>query len=92
MGETNTPGTAGGPGGRDQMLAVKSKKMLENQLFFVKKFKLPNFLAYIFYLCQNIGGNKFPHTGDSLKCKRWREKERKNDGSNNGQRKPTGAI
>ena len=24
--EKNTPGTAGGPGGRDQMLAVKSRK------------------------------------------------------------------
>ena len=34
----NTPGTAGGPGGRDQTLAVKgTKKSLKNQLFFVKK-------------------------------------------------------
>ena len=29
----NTPGTAGGPGGRDQTLAVKSRKTLENQFF-----------------------------------------------------------
>ena len=36
----NTPGTAGGPGGRDRMLAVKSKKTLENQHFFVKKSNL----------------------------------------------------
>ena len=26
----NTPRTAGGPGGRDRMLAVKSRKTLEN--------------------------------------------------------------
>ena len=29
----NTPWTAGGPGGRDQTLAIKSWKTLENQLF-----------------------------------------------------------
>ena len=28
-----TPGTAGDPGGLDRTLAVKSQKMLENQLF-----------------------------------------------------------
>ena len=33
----NTPGTAGGPGGRDRKLALKVEKTLENQLFFVKK-------------------------------------------------------
>ena len=32
----NTPGTAGGPGGRDQTLAVKRRKTPENQFFFVK--------------------------------------------------------
>ena len=35
----NTPGTAGGPGGRDRMLALNSKNTLENQLFFVEKIK-----------------------------------------------------
>ena len=29
----NTPGTAGGPGGRDQTLAVKLEKMLESHFF-----------------------------------------------------------
>ena len=29
----NTPGTRGGPGGRDQMLAIKRKKTPENQFF-----------------------------------------------------------
>ena len=33
----NTPGTAGGLGGRDRMLAVKSRKMVEKSPFFLKK-------------------------------------------------------
>ena len=33
----NTPGTRGGPGGRDQTLAVKCRKTPENQFFFHKK-------------------------------------------------------
>ena len=33
----NTPGTAGGPGGRDQTLAVRSRKTDEKSFFFVKK-------------------------------------------------------
>ena len=38
----NTPGTAGGPGGRDRTLAVKSRKTAEKSVFFfVKKKKLP---------------------------------------------------
>ena len=35
----NTPGTRGGPGGRDQTLAVKRRKTPEDQLFFVKNFQ-----------------------------------------------------
>ena len=34
---SNTPGTAGGPGGRDRTLAVKSRKTAEKSAFFVKK-------------------------------------------------------
>ena len=38
LNKLDTPGTAGGPGGRDRTLAVKSiKKQQKNQLFFVKK-------------------------------------------------------
>ena len=33
----NTPGTAGGPGGRDRTLAVKTEKRPKNHLFFLKK-------------------------------------------------------
>ena len=44
----NTPGTAGGPGGRDRTLAVKSKKKsLENHPFFRGK---KNYLKNIFFL------------------------------------------
>ena len=35
----HTPGTRGGPGGRDRTLAVKRKKTLENQFFSRKKNK-----------------------------------------------------
>ena len=34
--EINTPGTAGGSGGRDQMLAVKSKKNTRKSFFPLK--------------------------------------------------------
>ena len=33
--ENNTPGTAGGPGGRDRTLAVKSRKTDEKSPFFL---------------------------------------------------------
>ena len=47
-----TPGTAGGPGGRDRTLAIDRRKIDPKSVFFsVKK------IAYIFYLCQSIGGN-----------------------------------
>ena len=33
----NTPGTAGGPGGRDRTLAIKSKKIARKLVFFLEK-------------------------------------------------------
>ena len=36
----NTPGTAGGPGGRDRTLAVKSLKKPKKSTFFRKKIKI----------------------------------------------------
>ena len=48
----NTPGTAGGPGGRDPTLAVKSRKNFRKFTFFSLKNKMyPKkifFFAYIF--------------------------------------------
>ena len=35
--KNNTPGTAGGPGGRDRTLAVKSQKIARKSAFFHKK-------------------------------------------------------
>ena len=37
--DSNTPGTAGGPGGLDRTLAVKSRKTDEKITFFLKKIK-----------------------------------------------------
>ena len=36
----NTPGTAGGPGGRDRTLAVDSRKNARKSTFFHKKIKI----------------------------------------------------
>ena len=48
----NTPGTAGGPGGRDRTLAVKSRKTSKKSPFFLKKIKFTPkkyfFFTYIF--------------------------------------------
>ena len=38
--EKNTPGTAGGPGGCDRTLAVKSRKIARKSVFFVKIIKI----------------------------------------------------
>ena len=47
--------------------AGRREKSRENDLFFLGKKKLPKknifFFAYIFKLCQNIGGNKFSASG-----------------------------
>ena len=79
--DPNTPGAAGGPGDRGRTLAVKSQKIAKKSAFLRKKIKITyifSFVAYIFLLYQNIGGNKFSHTGDSpklVKSERRREKE-----------------
>ena len=48
----NTPGTAGGPGGRDRTLAEKSKKIARKSPFFLGGKKITQktyfFFAYIF--------------------------------------------
>ena len=82
-----TPGTAGGPGGRDQ--AVKS--------FFVKKYKLPKKIFVCIYLLvmpkywgkQIFTHGRFPEVGQKQKTEKKRKKEKKrsrsNDSDNNGQ-------
>ena len=55
----NTPGTAGGPGGRDQTLTLKSKRNARKSVFFVKKLKLPKY-------------GSFPEVGQKQKTERKR--------------------
>ena len=44
----NTPGTAGGPGGRDRALAIKSPKNAQKSVFFVKKIIITKKKLHIF--------------------------------------------
>ena len=71
----NTPGTTGGPGGRDRTLAVKSKKKtLENQLTI--------FLCIYYLVMSKYWGKqifthgRFPEVGQK---QRTEKKERKKD-------------
>ena len=81
--------TAGGPGGRDRTLALKSQKTLKKSFFFVKKIIFfrkkikitPQkyfFVAYIFYIFRTReiprSGSK-AKDGEKEKKKRKREKE-----------------
>ena len=55
-----TPGTAGGPGGRDRTLAVKSKKNARKSVFFHKKIKITQFFfAYTGCLVSRVKSNFF---------------------------------
>ena len=59
----NTPGTEGGPGGRDRTLAVKSKKIARKSPFFLGGEKLPK--KNIFFLHISSRYAKFSAAGDS---------------------------
>ena len=95
----NTPGTAGGPGGRDRTLAVKSKKIARKSPLFLGE---KNYLKKIFFFCiyllvmpkylgkQIFTHGRFPEVGQKQKTEekereRERERERLNNGENNGQ-------
>ena len=61
----NTPGTAGGPGGRDRTLAVKSRKNVRKFSFFLLNKKLPPkniFLLHISSSYAKILGEKLFRT------------------------------
>ena len=81
----NTPGTAGGPGGRDRTLAVKSRKNVRKQ----NKY----FFLHISSSYAKILGDKLFHTWEIPRSgskaedggKRKRERETLNNGDNNGQ-------
>ena len=55
----NNPGTAGGPGGRDRTLAVKSKKIARNSVFFLVMPK--------YWRKQNFSLVSFPEVGQKQK-------------------------
>ena len=84
----NTPGTRGGPGGRDRTLAVKKKKTRPKIIFFCKK-KLPKFFFFFVHISSSyakiLGGNLFrtseiPRSGSKAKDGEKRgERERKKD-------------
>ena len=87
--ERNTPGTAGGPGGRDRTLAIKSLKRPKKTPFFLKKIKCTPkkyFFLHISSSYAKILGEKLFHTreisrrGSKQKTERKKEKrERKKD-------------
>ena len=94
----DTPGTAGGPGGRDRRLAVKSRKTSKKSSFFLKKIRFTPqkyFFLHISSSYAKILGEKLfrtweiPRSGskaeDREKKEKRGEKERLNDGENNGQ-------
>ena len=62
----NTPGTAGGPGGRDRTLAVKSRKNVRKITFFSSKNqiypkKIYIFLLYLLVIPKYWGKKYFAH-------------------------------
>ena len=79
----NTPGTAGGPGGRDRTLAVKVEKSLENHIFFLKKIKitLKKYFFCIYLLVmpkcwrkQIFAQGRFPEVGQKQKTEKKTER------------------
>ena len=87
----NTLGTAGGPGGRDQTLALKRRKTAEKSAFFLKKIKIPLkryfFCIYLlvmpkYWVKNYFAHGSFPKVGQKEKTekKEEEEEERLNDG------------
>ena len=83
-----TPGTAGGPGGRDRTLALKSRKNVQKITFFSQKNKIypPKIFFFCIYLLvmpkywvkNYFTHGRFSEVGQKQKTeKREREKERK---------------
>ena len=90
---TNTPGSAGGPGGRDRTLAVKSRKNVRKITFFSLKNKIypPKIFFFCIYLLvmpkywvkNYFAHGRFPEVGQKQKTEK--ERERLNNGDKNGQ-------
>ena len=67
----NTPGTVGGPGGRDRTLAVKSKKIAQKSGFFREKIKINQkkyfFCIYLLVMPKYWGKQISPRSGSKAK-------------------------
>ena len=82
----NTPGTAGGPGGCDRTLAVKSRKTSEKSPFFLKKIKFTPekyFFLRIYVLVMRkywvknyFAHGSFPEVGKKQKPEEKEEREK----------------
>ena len=84
----NTPGTAGGPGGRDRTLAVKSGKTSEKSPLFLKKIKFtPKNIFFCIYLLvmpkywvkNYFAHGSFPEVGQKQKTERKKRRRGKKD-------------
>ena len=72
----NTPGTAGGPGGRDRTLAVKRRINSRKSAYFRKKIKITIFFFFLFcmylrvmpkYWGKQIFTREFPRSGSKAR-------------------------
>ena len=85
----NTPGTAGGPGGRDRTLAVKSRKNRRKSVFFRTKIKITPKKYFFLHISStyakilgetNFGTQEIPRSGSKAEDggkKRGEKEERK---------------
>ena len=74
----NTPGTAGGPGGRDQTLVVKRRKTSKKSPFFLKKIKFTPIYLLVMpqYWVKNYSAHgSFPEVGQKQKTEERRERK-----------------
>ena len=74
----NTPGTAGGPGGRDRTLAIKSWKNAKKTVFFCKKKNYLNFFCIYIVMPKYWGKQIFTHRR-FLKVDQKQKTERKKE-------------
>ena len=72
--ERNTPGTAGGPGGRDRTLAVKRRKNSQKSVFFRKKIKIT---LKKYWVKNYFTHGRFHEVGQKQKTEREKKREKR---------------
>ena len=84
----NTPGTAGGPGGRDRTLAVKSKKIARKSPFFLGEKKITQKHIFFWHISSryakilgetNFRTREIPRSGSKAEDGGKRKRERKTE-------------